>query len=186
MRLFVAAAPPPGAVAHLAEALARGRDRQPSDPLRWIPPERWHLTVVFLGEVDPGRVDRLGAAIAPAAAAGAPLGLRLRGSGMFPGVLWVGLAGDLDALGRLARASRRAARAAGLAVERRPYRPHLTVARSREPAAAALRAARDRLGAYEGPAFTVHALRLIRSFPGPQPRYEELAAWPLQGPGPPG
>jgi 2'-5' RNA ligase len=182
MRLFVAAAPPPAALDHLALALADARGATPpGDALRWIPPERWHLTLVFLGEVDDARVDRLAGAIGPAAAASPPLALGLRGSGSFPGVLWIGLAGDLAGLDRLARAARRAARAAGVAVERRPYRPHLTVARSRQPAAVALRTARDRLGAYAGPGFTADTLRLVRSYPGPQPRYEQVAAWPLGG-----
>ena len=183
MRLFVAAAPPPAALDHLAGALAEARrGSQSGDPLRWIPPERWHLTLVFLGEVADARVDRLAAGIGQVAAAGPPFALGLRGSGAFPGVLWIGLAGDLADLGRLARAARRAVRAAGVAVERRPYRPHLTVARSRQPAAAALHAARDRLGAYAGPVFSIDALRLVRSYPGPQPRYEQVAAWPLAGP----
>ena len=183
MRLFVAVAPPPAALDHLAAALAETRGGTASgDPLRWIPPERWHLTLVFLGEVDDARVDRLAAALVPVAAARPPLALSLRGSGAFPGVLWIGLAGDVDGLGGLARATRRAVRSAGVAVERRAYRPHLTVARSRQPAALELRDARDRLGPYAGPAFTVDALRLIRSYPGPQPRYEEVASWPLGGP----
>jgi RNA 2',3'-cyclic 3'-phosphodiesterase len=183
MRLFVAVAPPPATLDHLAAALAKARlGGPPGDRLRWIPPERWHLTLVFLGEVDDTRVDRLAAAVGPVATAWPPLALSLRGSGAFPGVLWIGLAGDLADLDRLARAARRAVRAAGIAVERRPYRPHLTVARSRQPAAAELNAARDRLGPYAGPAFTVDALRLVRSYPGPQPRYAEVAAWPLGGP----
>jgi 2'-5' RNA ligase len=182
MRLFVAVAPPPAALDHLAAALAEARGANPSgDPLRWVPPERWHLTLVFLGEVDDARVERLAAGVGPVAAAWPPLALGLRGSGAFPGVLWIGLAGDLADLDRLARAARRAVRAAGVAVERRPYRPHLTVARCRQPAAAALHATRDRLGAYAGPAFAVEALRLIRSCPGPQPRYEQVANWPLGG-----
>lgn len=183
MRLFVAVAPPPAALDHLARALAEARGSPSAgDPLRWIPPERWHLTLVFLGEVADDRADRLAAAIAPVAAARPPLALSLRGSGAFPGVLWIGLAGDLADLDGLARAARRAVRAAGVAVERRPYRPHLTVARSRQPAAAALHATRDRLGAYAGPVFSADALRLVRSYPGPQPRYEQVAAWPLDGP----
>ena len=126
-------------------------------------------------------MERLAAGVGPVAAAWPPLALSLRGSGAFPGVLWIGLAGDLADLDRLARAARRAVRAAGVAVERRPYRPHLTVARSRQPAAAALNATRDRLGAYAGPAFTVDALRLVRRTQAPQPRYEQVAAWPLGG-----
>src|SRR5207249_9851649 len=63
-----------------------------------------------------------------------PLRLRLEGLGTFPSsgpprVLWVGLVGDLDALARLAADVERDAVSCGWNPERRPFRPHLTLAR---------------------------------------------------------
>ena len=48
-----------------------------------------------------------------------------------PNVLWVGLRTEPD-VEPLQQACERAARAAGFAAERRPFRPHLTVGRFRE------------------------------------------------------
>ena len=49
MRLFVALTPPAAALADVDAALDPARTLQPE--LRWIPVERWHLTLAFYGEV---------------------------------------------------------------------------------------------------------------------------------------
>jgi 2'-5' RNA ligase len=86
--------------------------------------------------------------------------------------------GDLDRLGRLARAAARGARAAGVPVERRPYRPHLTLGRWR-PADRADRAVAEPLAGYAGPPFDVREVVLFRSHLGPHPRHERLLTLPL-------
>src|SRR6185437_6595477 len=61
MRLFVALTPPQEAIADLERAVTPLRSQWPA--LRWAPPERWHVTLAFLGEVDeamlPGLCTRL-------------------------------------------------------------------------------------------------------------------------------
>jgi 2'-5' RNA ligase len=178
-RLFAALVLPPDVVADLT-ALA---DRQRGSPLapaglRWSAPDRMHLTVVFLGHVDPIRRPGLERRLGRAAARAAPLRLRVSGGGRFGSqVLWAGIAGDVDALRRLARAAVAAARREGLTVEDRRYRPHLTLARS--GAGADLRPLAASLAEHSGPAWTADALTLFRSHLGPLPRHEPLAAWPL-------
>jgi 2'-5' RNA ligase len=134
-------------------------------------------------------VDRLVAAVGSAAAAGRPVRLRLCGAGTFPPrgaprVLWAGVAGaspaELARLGQLARAVGRAARAAGIPVERKPFRPHLTLGRWR-PADPADPELAGRLADYGGPPFEVAEIVLMRSHLGPDPRHERLLAWPLAG-----
>jgi 2'-5' RNA ligase len=133
-------------------------------------------------------VDRLGAELVTAhiPAPQAPR-LRLAGAGMFPArgaprVLWMGVSGvadgDLDRLGRLARAVARGARAAGVPVERRPYRPHLTLGRWR-PADRADRAVAEPLADYAGPPFDLTEAVLFRSHLGPRARHERLLTWPV-------
>ena len=69
-----------------------------------------------------------------------PLRLGLAGVGSFPGtgsprVVWMGLKGDLHALGRLQEAvDREVCAVGGFALEGRPFRPHLTLGRIREQA----------------------------------------------------
>ena len=56
MRLFVALVPPVEAIDDLDRAVAPVRAARPE--LRWIPTERWHLTLAFYGEVAEGDLAR--------------------------------------------------------------------------------------------------------------------------------
>jgi RNA 2',3'-cyclic 3'-phosphodiesterase len=172
--------PPDAALDHLGGSLARLRDRP--DAPRWVGRPAQHLTLAFFGEVPADRVAKLTAAL------GLVLGepsvhLRLAGAGTFPErgaprVLWVGVDGDVDTLAVLARAAADAARSVAVPVERRPYRPHLTV--GRWSAAAAPPSGRPLVGAlgrYAGPHFTAGSVVLMRSTPGPGSRYETVATW---------
>jgi RNA 2',3'-cyclic 3'-phosphodiesterase len=184
MRLFVAVTPPPEAVGELRSATARLRSVR--SELRWMPPDEWHLTLAFLGEVDDEARADLTARLGRAAARHPPVELALNGAGRFGDrVLWTRVAGDVAALRQLAASVRAAARRAGIAVEVRPYRPHLTLARGRE--GADLRPAVDALAAFAGCAWTAGELHLMRSHLGARPdrtaRYELVASWVLAGRG---
>ena len=164
MRLFVALRPPPEAIEHLVSVLPRW----PSSP------ERWHLTLAFLGEVeDPQPVAaHLRRAVGPVA----PFDLALRGSGVFGrgAVVWVGLAGDVVALRSLAGVVARACRAAGAGVDDKPYRPHLTVGRKGHPDPAAL-------ASYDGPVWRATEVELVRSALGRTVSHTVLDRFPLSG-----
>ena len=164
MRTFVAVRPPPAAVGHLRSVL-------PSWPSA---PERWHLTLAFLGEVaDP---STLAPGLAAVCAVRPPLALRLAGSGTFGrgGPVWVGVEGDRAGLTSLADAVAQACRDAGVEVERRPYRPHLTVGRRGRPDPA-------RLAAYAGPSWTAAEVELVASRLGPPVEHRVLDRFPLTG-----
>lgn len=164
MRLFVGVRPPGEAARHLAAAF-------PTPPAG---AGRWHLTLAFLGEVDDPEPLRV--PLRAAAAGCSPLTLRLAGSGEFrrSGAVWVGLDGDVEALRSLAAAVAAACRAAGIRLEDRPYRPHLTVGRrpALDPA---------RLASYSGPPWTATEVELVRSHLGRPVRHEVLDRFPLGG-----
>ena len=150
---------------------------------RWTPPSRWHLTLLFLGDVPADRLAPLTDAVAPVVAATPPLSLQLAGGGRFgprrrPAVCWVGLDGDVVGLTDLAVRLAAAARALGLPVEDRPFRPHLTVGRWRSgrPADGNLP---ERLAGYAGPAWPVAEVVLLRSHLGREPGYEQVTGWAL-------
>ncbi|WP_232797201.1 RNA 2',3'-cyclic phosphodiesterase [Blastococcus atacamensis] len=179
--MFFAVEPPGPARQHLDAALAPLRD-VPGAP-RWASPERWHLTLLFLGSVPEELVPGLLAAAARAVAAAPPMTLRLAGAGRFgsarrPQVAWAGLDGDVVPLVALAGRLSGAARELGLAAEDRPFRPHLTLGRWR-PGRPADGALPDRLAGYRGPEWPVPEVRLQESRLGAAARYETLAAWPL-------
>ena len=165
MRLFVSLRPPVAACEHLVAALGG---------LRTTRVDRWHVTLAFLGEVpDPAP---LLPGLRTAAAQAQPLALQLRGSGFFrgPGVLFARLSGDVDPLHRLAADVATACRHAGVHLEPRPYRPHLTVARRlpRDPGV---------LAQYEGPPWTATEVELVRSRLGARVEHEVLERFELGG-----
>ena len=170
--------PPAGASAHLAAALAPLRNA-PGAP-RWGDPQRWHLTLLFLGAVPPALLPGLTAAVGDAVAGTPPAVLRLAGAGRFgsarrPQVLWAGLDGDVAVVTALARRLSAAAGGLGLPVEDRPFRPHLTLGRwhPRHPADGDLP---TRLAGYRGPDWPLAEVTLVRSTAG---RHEPLTAWPV-------
>lgn len=150
---------------------------------RWTEPSRWHLTLVFLGDVAADLVSPLTTAVAPAVAATPAMSLQLAGAGRFgsrrrPAVLWAGLAGDVEELAALAGRLAGAAGSTGLPVEERPFRAHLTLGRWR-PGQQADPDLPDRLVAYRGPVWPVTEVVLWRSHLGAAPRYERVAVWPV-------
>lgn len=177
MRLFVGITPPAEALAHAAGAVDRIASTTPD--MRWVSSERWHVTLAFLGEVDPDRIPGLEARLDEVAHAHPPLeGMRLTGAGTFHGVLWLGVSPTErhSPADRLARAVQREMRAVGVPVARRPWRAHPTIARWRPSAArdASAQKAAESIGAYAGPAFDVHEIRLVHSITGPTPSHTDL------------
>jgi RNA 2',3'-cyclic 3'-phosphodiesterase len=171
-RVFCAVALPEGVRAAASAHVARLREAFPGVRASWERPEKMHLTLKFLGEIEVGRVEDLKAAAARAAESCRPFELTLSGAGAFPPhgpprVLWLGiedLSGDLARLhGRLEEECA----AAGFARESRPFRPHLTLARPREPRDARQLAATHREADFPPQTFSVSELLIIRSQLGP-------------------
>jgi 2'-5' RNA ligase len=178
MRLFAAVDPSPEAISSLSAVLPI------DDRLRYVPPEQWHVTVAFYGEVPDPVLAELTERLSRVARRSPVLRLCLAGGGTFPPrarlsrVLWCGVAGDLPQLSRLAERAVAAGRRCGLDLEHRPFRAHLTLARCRrEPVE--LGTAVATLSEHVGPEWIAGELHLVRSHLGPQTRHERLASWPL-------
>lgn len=159
MRLFAAIVPPEEVLDSLETALLRSGKRPAGDAaVRWNVRDLWHLTVAFYGDDDlPARARWLGERLP-----GIPAPrLRVAGAGTFPGVLWAGIAGDRD--GDTAAVEVIAA-AAGTGDDRRPFHPHLTIARwrRRRPPPAIGRVA-EALADYTGPSWQAHEVVLFSS-----------------------
>ena len=187
MRLFIGLAPPSAVLDDLDAVCAPLRPERAD--LRWTSREPWHITLAFLGEVGEDASARLLPRLERAARRHLAFGLSLAGAGAFPSparanVLWSGLSGDRKALGDLAMSVSAGARRAGAPPpdEARSYQPHVTLARCRMPAD--VRSVVDDLSGYQGPAWTVEEIYLIRSTFGStlggQPRYEPLGTRTLK------
>jgi 2'-5' RNA ligase len=149
---------------------------------RWIADDRFHVTLLFLGSCTPKELTDLDAALAGMRAE--RFDLKPEGVGAFgggrPRQLYAGFAAS-EPLTRLHTKLERAAREAGILVERRKFVPHVTLARCGGgviPAQAidwTLRHARLSL-----PAFEVVEFGLWRSDLGTgDPVYSEMARYEL-------
>ena len=164
MRTFLAVRPPAEALDHLSGL----RTSWPAAP------ERWHVTLAFLGEV--AEPSRLVEPLVAVCARHRPLSLRLAGSGAFGrgGPVWVGVEGDRAGLTALAEDLGEACRRQGVDVERRPYRPHVTVGRRGHPDPRLL-------ADYAGPWWTADEVELVASRLRPTVRHDVLHRVPLTG-----
>ncbi|MBI5444481.1 MAG: RNA 2',3'-cyclic phosphodiesterase [Deltaproteobacteria bacterium] len=167
IRCFVAAALPEAVRNDLAALQERFRSLAPG--LRWVAPASIHLTLKFIGEVEPNVFEAIAGALKPPLAPEAQAILVPRGVGAFPSVrrarvLWVGLAGDVAVVAKAALEVEARLEPLGIPREARPFTPHLTVGRARNPGEMPdLRAALEAEGEYEGPSFTVSELVLYES-----------------------
>lgn len=138
IRAFIAIELPPEIQTRLqsaAETMRSGRTLA----VRWVSPGNIHLTLKFLGEIDPARLPRLREGLELAASVCRPSELVVGGLGAFPNnrqprVIWVGVEVPPQ-LQELARAVDTAAEKIGCPREDRPFAPHLTLGRVQKQAA---------------------------------------------------
>ena len=159
IRLFAAIAVP----FEIAEGLVRRQQGLPG--ANWRPTEAFHITLRFMGEVSEAVADDLDAELNRVA--GETLILALEGVGSFQDgddihAVWAGVA-ESPALRRLASRCESAARRAGLAPDKRAWKPHLTLAylRHAEPARVAAWVQGHNL--LTSPPFTVRSFGLYSS-----------------------
>ena len=171
MRAFVAIELSDDAKRALTALIQSLRERR-IDGLRLVRPEGIHLTLKFLGNIDASRVPRIADALTAASARHTPFRLTLAATGFFPNadrarVLWIGVGGDLRPLRDLQRDVDETLATLGFAAEKRPFNPHLTIARMRDSAARAdRRRAANALAAYplpHGIAISANAVSLMQS-----------------------
>ncbi len=138
-----------------------------------VPVANFHITLAFLGEIDSRRLERLTGRARELRLPGFELELDCLGYWPKPGILWLGPRRWPDSLASLAGALAAAGAAARLKMDRRRYRPHLTLARRlRRPPPAALEPPRLRCD--------FDSFALYESGGGPRGVvYREVARWPL-------
>lgn len=187
MRLFVALEIPAAVRDNLAAQVKQLRDlsAQVADKRpRWVRSENLHVTLKFIGEVAPAKIDGIRGVLSNIRSS-APVDLQFRGLGFFPDekhprVLWAGLnpsanlsslAGDIDrAIGTL-----------GIARETRAFMPHLTLARLELPGLhEKLRAAIQKNSECEFGSFQAREFHLIESkLKSTGAEYTSLASFPF-------
>jgi RNA 2',3'-cyclic 3'-phosphodiesterase len=191
MRLFVGVELPEDvrrAAASAAEQVgARIAVESPSAALRWVEPANLHVTICFLGDVPDWHVKTLAPALEVPLAVPV-FTLRVAGAGVFPEsrsprAVWLGLPSGRDGLLAVHdRVSRRLI-SLGFEPEKRPYSPHLTIARVKDIRRADVPALRRILREADVDAGTcqVRNATLFRSLlSSTGPRYSSVLRLPLQ------
>ena len=132
-RLFIAVLLPPEIKQKLETWCSEQKTRL--DFKKWVHTEDYHITVQFLGDTAPGRLDELLAALTRAAKGIiGPLEMEAAGIGTFgrpasPSVLWAGVRGEVAGLESLHSRVTSENRALGFVPEERRFSPHITLAR---------------------------------------------------------
>ncbi|HLH60377.1 MAG TPA: RNA 2',3'-cyclic phosphodiesterase [Ktedonobacteraceae bacterium] len=106
--------------------------------VRWVDPAGIHLTLAFLGELSDEQLAAAGRAAAVAAQQSRPFELCLKDLGAFgsprhPRVIWMGIEESSGNLVRLHSILHRELLQRGFEVDTRPFSPHLTLARVKQP-----------------------------------------------------
>lgn len=173
------------AAAAVAEELAAA-----GAPVRWVAPQTLHLTLKFLGEVPRGDVDGIAAVLRAAALAEAPFEVTLAGAGGLPSatrprVVTLGVTRGARELERLAARVEAALEPLGFPRESRPFVPHVTLGRLRDPSAPGRLPERLRnASAVTVGSFRVEELALMASrLSAEGASYRRLDAFRLEGAG---
>ncbi len=136
-RIFIAFKTPPEVIATLADIVMRLRSAAPR--VRWEPPDKFHCTIKFLGNVDTGIVEDIGSDIRGIVAASPVFQVTYATVGAFPNrraprVVWIGCSEPTGVLARMKSELDTTLAPRGFEVEDRPFSPHLTLGRVKDPA----------------------------------------------------
>ena len=138
-RAFIAVVPPGSVRAELGAPVRQLRNLDTKDDVRWVTPYAMHITLAFLGQLEESKAAPLLDALRQEVAEVGSFELSIGRLGTFgerrrrggAQVIWVGLEGDVDALGQLQERVSDAVKQVGLRVESRGFQPHFTLGRVR-------------------------------------------------------
>jgi 2'-5' RNA ligase len=135
MRCFVAISIPDNVKSQLRDC-QRQLEAIPSG-VRWVAIASQHLTLKFLGEVDPARLASINAVLQATASETFSISIQLQDIGAFPSlkkprVFWVGVQEAGNQLARLAARLETELVACGFPAEERRWNPHVTLGRVKD------------------------------------------------------
>jgi RNA 2',3'-cyclic 3'-phosphodiesterase len=102
--------------------------------VRWVNPEKIHLTLKFFGNIEESRIDPIFKSIEEVIRNTLPFSLKVRGVGAFPNlrnprVIWMGLIDGKEVLASFQRQIDTQLEKIGFQPEDRSFHPHLTLGR---------------------------------------------------------
>jgi 2'-5' RNA ligase len=180
LRLFAGIAIPPLVNSQVDDLVRR---LKPLARIRWSSSSDFHITTKFIGAWPEDRLEEMKAALA--AVTGIACRIAIRGLGFYPNakrprIFWTGVEGGTS-LQSLAAHTDEACAGIGVGREKKPYSPHLTLARIDSVGdLGRLYEAVEKFQAQEFGEFEATAFHLYLSRPGPGGSvYTALAEFPL-------
>ena len=137
--------------------------------VRWVKAENVHLTLKFIGNVDAHLIDSISDCVAEATVGITPFQLSTKGIGVFPKIkrariIWAGLSGQMAVLNELQNAIDIKLAGIGFPREKRKFKGHLTLGRSKGVIDAAnLARAIEEFKDFQSKTFMVDRVTLFRS-----------------------
>ena len=189
-RLFIAVPIPDAAIDACRTLIDEVRSRTDPRGARWVRMDGLHVTLRFLGPTAPARIGSIEAAMHASAAGHGRFDIDLAGAGAFPEgrrprALWLGIARGAEELASLVRDLDGPLAALGWPADSRPFRPHLTVARTdavHGTGGAAVAGALTAAASGWNVSFRASSVCLFRSHLGTgAARYERIAQVELAG-----
>jgi RNA 2',3'-cyclic 3'-phosphodiesterase len=157
---------------HLEEVIHQVAHILPN--VHFVNPAGIHLTLAFLGELDDHQLTQVIDATEQSAQQAHPFSYHLSRVGIFgpshsPRVIWMGIEEPTGALLRLHRILNQQLEQRGFATEKRPFSPHLTLARIKHPLTPTEQQhlqtllASNQTSLTPTTSYTVHALNVMKS-----------------------
>lgn len=137
-RLFIAIELPQNVRQKIKDHIDQLRTALPDARASWTREDNLHLTLKFFGDIQVTRVEALSQALLRAVTRTPRFELVIGNCGSFPPrgkpkVLWIGIDDPSTNLHKLHAALEDECAKVGFALEARPFHPHLTLARLRQP-----------------------------------------------------
>ncbi|MFN2392031.1 MAG: RNA 2',3'-cyclic phosphodiesterase [Pyrinomonadaceae bacterium] len=122
----------------VSDYIAALRVEFPKLRVGWEKPEKLHLTMKFLGDINDEQLEKLTKAAEKTARQTLSFKLQVSDTGVFPSarnarILWLGLQHEQGSLQKLNEILETECEMIGFARENRSFKAHLTIARLREP-----------------------------------------------------
>ncbi|MFC7373318.1 RNA 2',3'-cyclic phosphodiesterase [Fictibacillus iocasae] len=152
---------------------------------KWVHPQDYHLTLVFLGKADDKKLEKLSSLIMNHVSC-KPFMLRIQclgsyGRPMQPRILWAGIEKNA-ALECLQSQLAELCRKSGFQIEERPFSPHITLARTYDPEAEPLLKTVNELWPIPEKVIAAPANHfvLFETVLGKEPKYHVMKTYPLK------
>lgn len=134
-RLFVAVDISEEARERGAKHTSRLRGDGTTRGISWVNPDKLHLTLRFIGNCDEDEVQKVLSSARFAAENNSRFTLNISGTGVFPNakrarVLWLRVGGEVDRMAKIVDSFNEAYGSKG---EHEVFKPHLTIARVKDP-----------------------------------------------------